>query len=80
MTSEILTAVLSLLGTCIGSLSGILAANKLTNYRILQLEKRVDKHNMVIDRTYKLEERSALLEEEIKVANHRISDLENYHK
>lgn len=77
MTIEQLTALLSLFGTFIGTFAGILTSNKLTNYRILQLEKRVDKHNMVVDRTYKLEQRSALLEEEIKVANHRISDLEN---
>ena len=54
--------------------------SKLVNYRIEQLEKKVDKHNQVIDRVYKLEEREAVVNNEIKVANHRISDLENYHK
>ena len=49
---------------------------KLTNYRIEQLEKKVDKHNTVIERTYKLEETQAVIQEQIKVANHRISDLE----
>ncbi len=80
MTNEIIIALMSLLGTGIGSLSGILAANKLTNYRIEQLEKKVEKHNQVIDRVYKLEQRDAIVEEEIKVANHRIEDLEEYHK
>lgn len=80
MTDVIIVALLSLLGTLIGSFSGILTANKLINYRIEQLEKKVEKHNKVIERTYKLEEEEALLEEKIKVANRRIADLENYHK
>ena len=40
------------------------------------LEKKVDKHNSLIERTYKLEERNSVIEQEIKVANHRIDDLE----
>ena len=80
MTNEILIALMSLVGTGVGSLGGILAANKLTNYRIEQLEKKVEKHNQVIDRVYKLEQRDAIVEEEIKVANHRIGDLEEFHK
>lgn len=43
-------AVIALIGTAIGSLGGILAANRLTNYRIEQLEKKVDKHNSVVER------------------------------
>lgn len=74
--TELIVAVLSLLGTAIGSIAGILTANKLTNYRIEQLEKKVDKHNTVIERTYKLEEEQAVMKEQIKVANHRIEDLE----
>lgn len=46
-------------------------------YRIEQLEKKVDKHNNVIERTYNLEKQTELQEEKIKVVNHRISDLEN---
>lgn len=80
MTNEIIIALMSLLGTGIGSLGGILAANKLTNYRIEQLEKKVEKHNQVVDRVYKLEQYKAVVEEEIKVANHRIEDLEEFHK
>jgi cell division protein FtsL len=48
----------------------------LLEYRLMELEKKQDKHNDVIERTYKLEEASALHEEKIKVANHRIDDLE----
>lgn len=80
MTDAVLVAILSLTGTLGGSLLGILAANKLTNYRIEQLEKKVEKHNSVIERVYKLEKQEAVIEEEIKVANHRIGDLEVYHK
>ena len=76
MPSEIIVALLSMAGTAIGSIAGVMAANKLTNYRIEQLEKKVDKHNTVIERTFKLEETQAVLQEQIKVANHRIEDLE----
>ena len=76
MPSEIIVALLSMAGTAIGSISGVMAANKLTNYRIEQLEKKVDKHNTVIERPFKLEEAQAVLSEQIKVANHRIEDLE----
>ena len=76
MPSEIIVALLSMAGTAIGSISGVMAANKLTNQRIEQLEKKVDKHNTVIERTFKLEEAQAVLTEQIKVANHRIEDLE----
>lgn len=76
MPSEIVVALLSMAGTAIGSVAGVMAANKLTNYRIEQLEKKVDKHNTVIERTFKLEEAQAVLTEQIKVANHRINDLE----
>lgn len=80
MPSEIIVALLSMAGTAIGSISGVMAANKLTNYRIEQLEKKVDKHNTVIERTFKLEEAQAVLSEQIKVANHRIEDLEKENK
>ncbi len=80
MTDEILVAILSLAGTFGGSVLGILAANKLTTYRLEQLEKKVEKHNSVIERVYKLEKHEAVIDEEIKVANHRIDDLEEFHK
>nr|DAL23063.1 MAG TPA_asm: hemolysin XhlA [Caudoviricetes sp.] len=51
--------------------------DELQAYRIEQLERKVDKHNQVIARTYKLEECAELLGERIKVANHRIDDLEH---
>ena len=78
--TDIAVSILALLGTMLGTFGGILTANKLTNYRIEQLELKVEKHNKVIDRVYKLEQASAVIDEEIKVINHRISDLEVYHK
>jgi hypothetical protein len=80
MNETLIVALLSLVGTLVGSLAGILTANKLTNYRIEQLEKKVEKHNNVIERVYRLEKHEAVMEKEIKVANHRIDDLEGYHK
>ena len=65
MSEVVIVAILSLLGTLIGSLAGILTANKLTNYRIEQLEKKVEKHNSVIERVYKLEKEEAFIQEEI---------------
>lgn len=51
--------------------------DELQAYRIEQLEKKVDKHNNLVERTYHLEEQVSVQEEKIKVANHRIEDLEN---
>ena len=56
MSSTIIIAILSLCGTCFGSIAGIMTANKLTNYRIGELEKKVDKHNNVIERVTILEQ------------------------
>ncbi len=77
MNSEILIAILSFLGTALGSVVSIMTANALTNYKIEELTKKVEKHNGVIDRVYKLEERAEVTDEKIKVANHRIDDLES---
>lgn len=69
MNEAIVVAILSLIGTLGGSLFGILTANKLTNFRIQQLENKVDMHNNFASRI-------PVIEEQIKVANHRIDDLE----
>ena len=62
MSDTIIVGLLSLLGTCLGSLTGI----NLIKYRITQLEKKVDKHNSIIERTFKLEEDMMYLKEDIK--------------
>lgn len=69
MSNEVLVAIIAFCGTLVGTAGGIIASSKLTNYRIKKLEEKVDKHNMIVERTY-------VLEEKMKVANHRIGDLE----
>lgn len=76
MIETIIVAVLGFLGTLVGSFSGI----RLMTYRIEQLESKVEKHNKVIERVYKLEQHEAVIDEKIDVVNHRIEDLECYHK
>lgn len=66
MTETIIVSVISLIGTLGGSLGGILVANKLTNYRVEQLEKKVEKHNSVVERTFKLEGRMTEAEHDIR--------------
>ncbi len=66
---DIIVALIALVGTLGGSLCGILVSSKMTNYRIQQLEKKVDKHN-------NFAEKIPLIQEQLKVANHRIEDLE----
>lgn len=80
MATEIIVSLIALGGSALGTLAGILINTKLSNYRIEQLEKKVDKHNNLIERTYKLEQHNAVIDEEIKVANHRIEDLETHYK
>ena len=78
--STIIVAILSLIGTLAGTFGGIMTSNKLTGYRIEQLEKKLDtysnSHNDLISRVIKLEDADALMNEKIKVANHRLDDLE----
>ena len=76
MSDNVVVALITLGGSGIGSLVGIIVSSRLTAYRLEQLEKKVDKHNCLIERTYKLEEKCTLLDEKIKVSNHRIEDLE----
>lgn len=79
MTAEVIVAILALVGTSIGSLGGVLAANKLVNYRLQQLENKVDKHNKVIERVFKLESDEEVFENEIKDIERRLNKLETYH-
>lgn len=80
MSDGVIVALIGLVGSGIGAFGGVVISSKLTQYRLEQLEKKVEVHNGVIDRVYKLEERTELQEEKIKVANHRIEDLEDFHK
>ena len=76
MAPEVIVGLLSLAGTLIGSLAGIIASSKLTTYRIDQLEKKVDRHNSLIDRMYKLEERTGLQDAELDRLDSRLKKLE----
>ena len=58
MNVDFLTGVASLIASLVGTFGGIITSTKLTNYQINELKKRVDKHNNVIERTYKLQEES----------------------
>lgn len=68
MQPEMVVAVCSMIGTLVGSLAGIMTANKLANYRIEQLEDKVKKHNNLI-------ERMAIVEQSAKSAHHRIDEI-----
>lgn len=70
MTPEIVVSFFSLLGTMIGTLGGIVVSSKLVNYRLQQLENRVAEHN-------NFARRIPVVEEQIKVINHRLEDLEH---
>lgn len=68
MTNNIIVGLLSLGGTLCGTFAGILTSTKLTNYRIEQLEKKVEKHNSVVERT-------ALLERDMKTVWHNLDEM-----
>lgn len=72
--TTIIVAGLSLIGTFIGTLGGILTSTKLTSYRIEQLEKKVEKHNSVVERT-------TVLEKEFEMMQQDVNELKNnsYH-
>lgn len=73
MNTTIVVALISLIGTLGGSLGGIVVSSKLTAYRIQQLENKVAEHN-------NFARRMPVIEEQIKVINHRIGDLEHEHE
>lgn len=73
MSEPVIVAILGFAGTLLGSLFGVLAAQKLTQYRLSQLEEKVNKHNNLIERTFKLEGR-------MNEAEHDIKDLKKFHQ
>lgn len=64
--TSLAVAAMSLIGTLGGTFGGILVANKLSNYRIEQLEKKVSEHNQIVERTYVLEGRMTEAEHDIR--------------
>lgn len=77
MSEAVIVAVLGFLGTIVGSGIGVLTANKLVNYRIEQLEKKVDKHNNLVERTYHLEQEVELLKKDRDYVKQEIEHIEN---
>ena len=73
METDVIVALIALAGTVLGSSGGVLVSSKLTAYRLQQLEKRVAEHNNYA-------RRMPVVEEQIKVINHRVADLESLHK
>lgn len=69
MNTEIIIALVSMAGTLLGTFGGIVTSSKLTSFRLEQLEQKVDRHN-------NFAQRMPVVEEKIKVLNHRIEDLE----
>lgn len=67
---SVIVASISLIGTLMGTFAGILTSTKLSNYRIEQLEKKVEKHNSVVERT-------TLLERDLKTVWHNIDEIKN---
>ena len=74
--SGVISAIAAIVVCVINQTTQARKTEALISYKLDELTKRVDKHNNVIERTYKLEELTAVQEEQIKVANHRIEDLE----
>ena len=68
MTETIIVAIISLIGTLAGTFGGIVVSSKLSNYRIAQLEKKVEKHNSIVERTF-------VLEGQMKEVQHEIINL-----
>lgn len=68
MKSEIIVTLISFLGTLVGTLGGIIASGRLTGYRISELEKKVEKHNNLV-------ERMVSVENSVKSAHRRIDEI-----
>jgi len=74
MMSEIIVALLAFLGTVLGSGLSIIANSKLTNYKIDELKKTVEKHNTLVERTYRLEQHAAITDEKLNVIEDKIKE------
>ena len=72
MSDEVLVAILGMVGTGFGSMLGVVAASKLTQYRLKQLEEKVNKHNNIIERTYRLEGEMVECQHDIRDIKSRI--------
>ena len=66
MDNTIIVALIGLAGSGLGAFGGVMASARLTQYRLKKLEEKVDKHNSVIERTYRLEGRMTEMEHDIR--------------
>ena len=78
MNVDFLTGAASLIASLVGTFGGIITSTKLTNYQINELKKRVDKHNNVIERTYKLEEHCKYIDERIEKLESEVENSEKH--
>lgn len=79
-SAAIIAALIGLIGSGVGSAFGVLASAKTTQYRLEQLEKKVQAHNSLVERIYKLETRTDVQEGEIKAVADRVENLERSKK
>lgn len=79
MSDTIIVAVLSLVGTLAGTFGGILTSNRLTGYRIEQLEKKVEEHNGVCDRVTVLEDNMKFFDKMLAKFAERLDRWEEKH-
>lgn len=80
MSDTVMVALIGFLGTAVGSGLGAMTSLKLISYRLEQLEKKVEKHNNLVERTYKLEKQESLIEEKMDVLHESIEELKEFHK
>ena len=66
MDNTIIVALIGLAGSGLGAFGGVMASARLTQYRLKKLEEKVDKHNSVVERTYRLEGRMTEAEHDIR--------------
>ena len=76
MSETVIIALVSLLGSLAGTFGGIITGSKLTNYRIEQLEKKVNEHNSLVKRTYELEAKDKIFEERFSEVTRKIDSLQ----
>lgn len=78
MDTEITVSIITLLGSAFGTLMGVFVNTKLTNFRLKKLEEKVDKHNNLIERTYKIESDIAVMDERISEVTEHIKNKNNF--
>lgn len=73
MSDAVIVAIIGLVGSGLGAFGGVMASARLTQYRLQKLEEKVDRHNGLIERTYKLEGRMTEAEHDIRDIKQRIA-------